>query len=55
MAGEAEEVTNPYIDEYGTHIGHCNACDTEEELGMDCQECDRGEVVPYDDDPDPDE
>lgn len=39
-----------YRDEYGHHIGYCNACGEEEELGMDCQACDDGEVVQYDDD-----
>jgi hypothetical protein len=46
---------NPYIDEFGFHIGYCNACDADGELGQDCPDCDLGEVVPYDDDPDPDE
>lgn len=44
---------NPYVDEYGTHWGYCNACSEEEELGQDCLNCEDGEVVPYDDDPDP--
>jgi hypothetical protein len=42
---------NPYIDEWGKHVGYCNGCGTEQEIGQDCTECDRGEVVPYDDDP----
>lgn len=48
---------NPYVDEFGTHIGYCNACDTEGELDQDClnEFCEGGEIVPYDDDPDPDE
>lgn len=47
---------NPYIDEWGTHIGYCNACDEEQDLARtDCAYCDEGEVVPYDDDPDPDD
>lgn len=45
---------NPYVDEWGHHIGFCNGCGAEGELGQDCSECDEGEVVPYDDDPDPD-
>jgi len=46
-------VTDPggkYRDEYGAHIGFCNSCGEEQELGLDCTECDDGEVVPYDDD-----
>jgi hypothetical protein len=42
---------NPYIDEWGRHVGHCNACGEEAELGQDCDGCDDGEIVPYDDDP----
>lgn len=45
---------SPFYDEWGHHLGHCNGCGTEMELGQDCQECDEGEVVPYDDDPDGD-
>lgn len=47
---------NPYIDERGTHWGTCNGCGEEAQLDQDChnEECDGGEVVPYDDDPDPD-
>lgn len=44
-------MTSPYRDEWGRHLGYCNACGTEEELGQDCAECDEGEVVQYDDDP----
>jgi len=44
--------TNPYVDEWGHHLGYCNGCGEERELGIDC--CADGEVVPYDDDPDPD-
>lgn len=44
---------NPYIDEWGRHLGYCNSCGDEGEIGIaEC--CDAGEVVPYDDDPDPD-
>jgi hypothetical protein len=44
---------NRYIDEWGRHLGYCNHCGEEGELGhAEC--CDMGEVVPYDDDPDPD-
>ena len=42
---------NPYVDEYGTHYGFCNSCGEEQVLGGEC--CPDGEVVPYDDDPDP--
>ena len=48
-------MSNPYVDEWGHHIGHCNACDEENMLGMDCQNCIDGEVVAYDDDPDPED
>lgn len=52
---QAEEARmNQYMDEWGHHIGYCNGCGEEEELGMDCKNCDEGEIVPYDDDPDPD-
>lgn len=40
---------NPYIDEFGTHVGYCNSCGEEVELDTDC--CEDGEVVMYDDDP----
>lgn len=46
---------NPYIDDFGYHAGYCNNCDTEQELGQDCQDCDEGEAVPYLDDPDADQ
>lgn len=39
-----------FHDEYGHHLGYCNACGEEAELGQDCTECDEGEVVAYDDD-----
>lgn len=46
---------NPYI-VWGQHLGYCNACGEEAELGQECSDldCIDGEVVPYDDDPDPD-
>lgn len=37
-----------YFDEWGHHIGYCNECGEERELGMDC--CNTGEVVQFDDD-----
>lgn len=37
-----------YRDEYGHHMGYCNACGEEAELGQEC--CEDGEVVEYDDD-----
>lgn len=46
---------NPYVDEWGHHVGVCNGCGTEADLYQDCAECDEGEIVPYDDDPDPDD
>lgn len=39
-----------YIDEWGGLVGYCTTCLAEQELGQACQECDGGEVVPYDDD-----
>lgn len=48
-------VPSQYVDEYGHHFGFCNACGEEAELGQDCDECINGEVVPYDDDFDPDD
>lgn len=47
---------NPYIDKFGRHVGYCNACGEEAELDQSCDdsECSGGEVVPYDDDPEPD-
>jgi len=33
----------------GEHLGYCNDCGEEAELGTTC--CDGGEVVPYEDDP----
>lgn len=54
MAQELDrELVNPYVDEWGAHYGHCNACGAEGELGQDCEECEIGELVAYDDDPDP--
>lgn len=41
----------PFEDEYGHHLGYCNACVEEAVLYSEC--CDDGEVVPYDDDPTP--
>jgi hypothetical protein len=48
--------TNPYVDEWGHHLGYCNNpdCGEEQELGLECQFCEIGEVVAYEDDPDPD-
>lgn len=47
-------MANPYVDEYGTHYGYCNSCGEEAELyAGEC--CEDGEIVHYDDDPDPDE
>lgn len=49
---------NPYVDEQGRHFGYCNSCGEEAELDQECAnpDCDdAGEVVPYDDDPDPEE
>lgn len=40
-----------YVDEYGKHHGYCNDCGEEAALDSEC--CDTGEVVPYDDDPNP--
>lgn len=37
-----------YFDELGHHLGYCNDCGEEVEMGSDC--CDDGEVVQYDDD-----
>lgn len=37
-----------YIDEWGTHLGYCNACGEEAPMGSDC--CPEGEVVQCDDD-----
>jgi hypothetical protein len=45
--------TNPYVDEYGHHLGYCNSCGEEARLDEPC--CDDGEVVLYDDDPDPED
>lgn len=42
-----------YLDEWGHHLGYCNDCGEEAEIGQEC--CVDGEVVPYDDDLDPDE
>lgn len=39
-----------HIDEWGRHLGYCNDCGEEAELGQEC--CPGGEVVQYDDDPD---
>jgi hypothetical protein len=49
-------VSNPYITKYGEHYGYCNACGEEQILGLECvdPDCDTGDVVAYDDDPDPD-
>jgi hypothetical protein len=49
------ETTSPYVDEWGHHLGYCNSCGEETELGQECdtEGCVDGEVVPYDDDPDP--
>jgi hypothetical protein len=47
---------NPYVDEItGDHYGYCNSCGEEASLYTEtCDNgCDGGEVVPYDDDPDP--
>jgi hypothetical protein len=46
-------VASQYTDEFGHHIGYCNSCEEEGELGFECLFCDDGEVVPYDDDLDP--
>lgn len=44
--------TNRFIDEWGRHVGYCNGCDEEGDLDQgECQFCDDGEMVPYDDDP----
>ena len=52
MTADVElESENPYVDEWGHHMGTCNSCGEEAELYTEC--CDDGEVVPYDDDPDP--
>lgn len=40
-----------YRDEWGNWYGYCNACG--EEVLMDTECCDDGEVVPYDDDDTP--
>lgn len=48
---EADDEPSPYHDSYGNHLGWCNACGEERELDGEC--CTDGEVVPYDDDPDP--
>lgn len=53
MSNTADARTNPYVDEYGEHIGYCNACDWEGDIYGDCEECSDGEMVTYDDDPDP--
>ncbi len=45
--------TNPYVLDTGEHMGYCNSCGEEAEIGQEC--CEDGEVVPYDDDPDADE
>lgn len=47
--------SNPYVDEWGTHYGYCNGCGEESELWIECPTCEEGEVVPYDDDPNPDD
>lgn len=44
---------NPYVDEYGHHMGCCNSCGQEAELGVEC--CTDGEVEPYEDDPNPED
>ena len=44
---EGEDVSK-YEDEWGHHMGYCNACGNEAVLGLEC--CEDGEVVPYDDD-----
>lgn len=35
------------VDDFGRHVGWCNACGEEALLDSDC--CDDGEVVPYSD------
>lgn len=37
-----------YRDEWGTHLGFCNSCGEECEIGQEC--CEDGEVEQYDDD-----
>ena len=37
-----------YFDEWGRHMGFCNDCGEEAELGQEC--CEEGEVVQYEDD-----
>jgi len=45
--------SSPYIDEWGVHLGYCNHCGEEGDLHSQC--CAEGEMVPYDDDPEPNE
>jgi len=40
-----------FHDEWGNRVGYCNACG--EEALLDSQCCEEGEVVAYDDDPEP--
>jgi hypothetical protein len=40
-----------YIDEFSHHMGFCNSCGEEAELGSEC--CEDGEVEPYEDDREP--
>lgn len=37
-----------YFDEWGHHLGYCNDCGEEAELGQEC--CPDGEVVQFEDD-----
>lgn len=46
---DTQEHEDRFHDEWGHHIGYCNSCGEEAEIGTDC--CEDGEVVPYDDDP----
>lgn len=41
-------VVTRHFDEWGHHMGFCNGCGEEAELGQEC--CDAGEVVQYEDD-----
>lgn len=45
---------NPYV-VFGRHLGYCNGCGEESELSQPCMYCEVGEIVPFADDPDPDD